>query len=62
LSINGALNLPMMIAKAAAPFGAAWLWAASGSYAAVLIAMLVGSTVLVLTFWLSAVLAGRRAL
>jgi hypothetical protein len=59
-AINGALNLPMMVAKAAAPFGAAWLWAASGSYAAVLIAMLVGSAMLVLAFWLSAALAGRR--
>jgi MFS family permease len=59
-AINGALNLPMMVAKAAAPFGAAWLWAASGSYAAVLIAMLVGSAVLVLAFWLSALLCGHR--
>jgi hypothetical protein len=31
-AINGALAVPTFVAKAAAPFGAALLWAASGSY------------------------------
>jgi hypothetical protein len=49
-----------MVAKAAAPFGAALLWAASGSYTSVLIAMLGGSLLFVLAFWTSALLAARR--
>jgi predicted MFS family arabinose efflux permease len=59
-AINGALAVPTMVAKAAAPFGAALLWAASGSYTSVLIAMLGGSLLFVLAFWTSALLAARR--
>jgi MFS transporter len=59
-AINGALTLPMMVAKATAPLGAALLWAAWGSYLPVLIALLIGSLVFVLAFWLSARLALAR--
>jgi hypothetical protein len=59
-AINGALALPTMVAKACAPFGAAMLRAASGSYVSVLLAMVGGSVLLVVAFWLSAVLAAGR--
>jgi len=59
-AINGALAVPTMVAKAAAPFGAALLWAASGSYVSVLIAMLGGSLLLVVAFWASAFLVTHR--
>ena len=59
-AINGALNVPAMIARASAPFGAALLWAASGSYLSVLFAMLGVSLLFVLAFWASALLAARR--
>jgi predicted MFS family arabinose efflux permease len=59
-AINGALAAPTMIAKATAPLAAAMLWAASGSYVAVLVAMLVGSLLFASTFWLSAFLAAGR--
>jgi hypothetical protein len=60
-AINGALTLPMMIAKATAPLGAALLWAAWGSYFPVLVALLVGSLIFVLAFWLAARLARARS-
>ena len=64
-AINGALTVPTIVAKAAAPFGAALLWAASGSYVSVLIAMLGGSLLLLLRFGLlrfwSLIVTARRA-
>jgi hypothetical protein len=59
-AINGALAVPTLIAKAAAPFGAALLWAASGSYFSLLIALLGGSLLLVIAFWVSAFLVSHR--
>jgi hypothetical protein len=59
-AINGALAVPTLVAKAAAPFGAALLWAASGSYLSVLIALLGGSLLLVIAFWVSAFLVTHR--
>ena len=59
-AINGALNVPAMIARASAPLGAALLWAASGSYLSVLFAMLGVSLLFVLAFWASALLAAHR--
>lgn len=59
-AINGALAVLTIFAKAAAPFGAALLWGRSGSYISVLIAMLGGSLLLVLAFWVSAFLATHR--
>jgi predicted MFS family arabinose efflux permease len=59
-AINGALAVPTIIAKAAAPFGAALLWARSDSYGSVLIALLGGSLLLVIAFWTSALLVTHR--
>jgi hypothetical protein len=58
-AINGALAVPTIVAKAAAPFGAALLWDRSGSYGPVLIALLAGSLLLVIAFWVSAFLVTR---
>jgi MFS family permease len=52
-AINGALAVPTIVAKAAAPFGAALLWDRSGSYGPVLIALLAGSLLLVIAFWVA---------
>ncbi|MDX2275471.1 MAG: MFS transporter [Hyphomonadaceae bacterium] len=59
-AINGALNTPATIAKAVAPLGAAGLWSISQSYAPVLIAIIIGSLVLVSGFWTAAWLSSVR--
>ena len=53
-AINGALTLPANVARAAAPFGAALIWSASGDYDAVLWAILLGGIIAGLGFWLAA--------
>lgn len=53
-AINGALAAPSILAKAAAPLAAAYLWSAAGSYDAVLAAGLVGLAVVALSFWSAA--------
>jgi MFS family permease len=53
-AINGALTLPANVARAAAPFGAALIWRASGSYDAMLWSMLGGGAVSALAFWFAA--------
>lgn len=53
-AINGALALPSIVAKATAPLAAAVLWAATGSYDALLVAVLAGSLVVALGFWSAA--------
>lgn len=55
-AINGALATPSMIAKAAAPLAAAYLWTAAGSYDAVLAAALAGLAVVALGFWSAALI------
>ena len=60
-AINGALAAPGMLARALAPVGAAALWAAAGSYDAVLWAIIGSSVVTVASFWSAAVLSRRRA-
>ena len=50
-AINGALTLPQNLARAAAPFGAAVIWRASGSYDAVLLAIVTGGIVAAACFW-----------
>jgi hypothetical protein len=59
-AINGALAVPTIFAKAAAPLGAALLWASSGSYISVLIAMLGGSLLLITASWVSEFLVTHR--
>lgn len=53
-AINGALAAPSILAKAAAPLAAAYLWSAAGSYDAVLAAALVGLAVVAFSFWSAA--------
>jgi MFS family permease len=53
-AINGALTLPTNIARAAAPFGAALIWSASGSYDVVLWSMVGGGALSALAFWFAA--------
>lgn len=52
-AINSVLAIPGTIAKASAPLGIA-LWAAAGSYDAVLVAVLASSTLVVAGFWFAA--------
>ena len=54
-AINGALAAPGMLARALAPVGAATLWAATGSYDAVLWAIIGSSVVIVISFWGAAI-------
>ena len=56
-AINGALSLPANVARAAAPFGAALLWTASGGYGPVLWAVQGGGVIAAAAFWY----AGARA-
>ena len=53
-ALNGAIALPGTVAKALAPAAAAGIWQWSGSYDSVLVAALVGASVLVACFWTAA--------
>jgi predicted MFS family arabinose efflux permease len=53
-AINGALAAPGMVARALAPVGAAMLWTATGSYEAVVWAIIGSSVVTVVSFWAAA--------
>ena len=53
-AINGALAAPGMLARAFAPVGAAMLWTATGSYEAVVWAIIASSVVTVVSFWAAA--------
>ncbi len=53
-AINGLLTVPMTLARAAAPLGAALLWTATASYDGVLNAIVVCSLFLAASFWLAA--------
>lgn len=53
-AINGALAVPMVLAKAIAPLAAAWIWTATGSYALVLAAIVATSLAMALSFWWAA--------
>lgn len=58
-ALNGAMAVPGTVARALAPGAAALLWEWSGSYDAVLAATIAGSLVLVVGFWMAAVVARR---
>lgn len=58
-AINGAMIAPMHLVQAAAPMAAAWLWAASGGYDAVLVAVFVGACLMAASFWAAAWLSRR---
>jgi hypothetical protein len=53
------LAVPMTLAKALAPLGAAALWTATGDYRAVMTAIVATSCVLVLGFWWSAAVSAK---
>jgi predicted MFS family arabinose efflux permease len=55
-AINGALIAPMNVMLAVAPLAAAWIWSATGSYDAVLVAIGIGALVLCAGFWTAAAL------
>ena len=59
-AINGALAMPMVLAKAAAPLAAAWLWTATGSYTLVLVSIIAASVVMAVAFWSAAWMSRRR--
>jgi MFS family permease len=50
-TINGALAAPGIVARALAPAATALLWAAAHSYGAVLMAAVMSSTLVALSFW-----------
>jgi predicted MFS family arabinose efflux permease len=60
-AVNGALAAPASVSRAVAPLGAAWLWALTGSYEAVLLALIAGTLVLAVSFWSAAMLSRRAA-
>ncbi|WP_428032320.1 MFS transporter [Ancylobacter sp.] len=56
-AVNGALAAPATFSRALAPAGMAALWTASGSYDAVLLAIVALACVLALGFWCAAAMA-----
>lgn len=58
-TINGAMTLPANVAKAVAPYGAAVIWNASGSYYTVLWCMFGAGVAAALAFWYAS-FAGRK--
>lgn len=59
-AINGLLTVPMTFARAAAPVGAAALWAVGSSYDMVLAAIVAAAVVLAAGFWLAAWISRPR--
>ncbi|MGV2899567.1 MFS transporter [Achromobacter sp. AGC78] len=59
-AINGLLTVPMTFARAAAPVGAAALWAVGSSYDTVLAAIVAVAFVLAAGFWLAAWISRPR--
>ncbi|WP_088348221.1 MULTISPECIES: MFS transporter [Rhodomicrobium] len=59
-AINGALSGPSLIARAAAPAGAAALWAATQNYDGVLLAIFAGAVITAIGFWVAAALSMTR--
>lgn len=59
-AVTGALSVPGTVAKALAPAGAAVLWAAAGSYDAVLVGIIAAGSLLALGFWVAAALSRRE--
>ncbi|WP_157055315.1 MFS transporter [Achromobacter spanius] len=59
-AINGLLTVPMTFARAAAPVGAAALWALGSSYDTVLAAIVAVAFVLAASFWLAAWISRPR--
>lgn len=58
-AINGALAVPMTIAKAIAPLAAAALWTATGNYGMVMVAVFAMSCLMAAAFWSAAGMSKR---
>lgn len=58
-AINGALAAPSLVVRALAPVGAALLWASAGSYDPVVLALLLGASLLAVSFWTAALLSSH---
>lgn len=56
-AVNGALAMPATFSRALAPAGMAMLWTATGSYDAVLMAVIALASILALGFWCAAAMA-----
>jgi predicted MFS family arabinose efflux permease len=59
-AINGALIVPMTMARAFSPLGAAALWSITGNYKATMVGILLLSVAMVLAFWAAAAASARR--
>jgi len=59
-AINGALAAPGIVTRALAPVATALLWAATQSYDAVLMAAVIGSLLVALSFWFAVAAARSR--
>ena len=59
-AINGALIVPMTLSRAVAPLAAAALWTVTGNYAGTMVAIVVLSVVMVVTFWVASSLSAGR--
>lgn len=60
-AINGALIVPMTIARALAPLAGAALWSATGNYASTMLVVIALSIVMVVAFWIAAMTSTRQA-
>ena len=58
-AINGALAIPMIVARAVAPLAAAALWSVTGSYSATMVAIVATSAVMAAAFWWAAARSAR---
>jgi predicted MFS family arabinose efflux permease len=58
-AINGALAVPMILARAAAPLAAAALWTLSGNYGVVMVAVFAMACCMAVAFWWATALSAR---
>ena len=58
--INGALIVPMTMARAFSPLAAAALWSTTGNYQATMVGIVVLSVAMMLSFWAAAAASTRR--
>jgi MFS family permease len=59
--VNGAIIVPMTVARAFSPLAAAALWSSSGNYDSPMISIVVLSLIMVLAFWAAAAVSTHRS-
>jgi predicted MFS family arabinose efflux permease len=59
--VNGAIIVPMTMARAFSPLGAAALWASSGNYDVPMMGIVLLSLLMVLAFWAAAAVSSQRS-